>query len=411
MMENMWLYHMHEMQRFGVEPIRYFADLSKKMHANPLSPLSYTNYGRQALAGASLTERMTRRYKKPEFGLTHTEINGKKVAVEEEIVLERTFCNLIHFKRDIKRKNDPQILLIAPMSGHFATLLRGTVEGLLPHADVYITDWADAKDIPQSEGVFDLSSYISYLIDIMRFMGENVHAMAVCQPSVPLYAAVALMSDYKDPCLPKSMTLMGGPIDTRENPTEVNQLAMEKPLSWFENTVVTRVPFNYSGFMRRVYPGFLQLTGFMTMNLERHIGEHVKLFNHLVDGDGDSANSHRKFYDEYLAVADLFAEYYLETIEKVFQKHLLPKGEFDFKGDVIRPSAIKKTSILCIEGERDDISGIGQTKAALTISTGLTASKKQYILQEKVGHYGLFNGRRYREHIVPEILKHMKAAS
>ena len=413
-MENIALYPLHEMHRFSMAPMRYAAHMTKHFHANPMSPLSYTDYGRKVLAGMELVERMTRRYGKPEFGITETEINGKKVKVHDEVVQTRDFCHLRHFVRHTKDKavaNQPKILLVAPMSGHHATLLRGTVEGLLPHADVYITDWVDARETPIHMGDFDLDDYISYLIDFITFLGDDVHTMAVCQPSVPLYAAVALMSAYKDPCTPLSMTLMGGPIDTRANPTQVNQLAMDKPLGWFEQNVISRVPANYPGFTRRVYPGFLQLTGFMTMNLERHIGEHVKLFNHLVEGDGDSAESHRTFYDEYLAVADLDAAFYLQTIEKVFQKHSLPKGEFDYKGDLIKPEAITNTHILCIEGERDDISGVGQTKAALDISTGLAASKKRYHLQESVGHYGIFNGRRYRKHIVPVIIDHMKKAA
>lgn len=401
------------MQRFSMSPLRYAAHMSKHVHANPMSPLSYTNYGRKMLAGMELVERMTRRYGKPEFGITETEIDGKPIKVHDEIVQTRDFCDLRHFVRHTKNKavaNQPKILLVAPMSGHHATLLRGTVEGLLPHADVYITDWVDARETPMHMGDFDLHDYISYLIDFITLLGDNVHTMAVCQPSVPLYAAVALMSAYKDPCTPLSMTLMGGPIDTRANPTQVNQLAMDKPLSWFEQNVVSRVPANYPGFMKRVYPGFMQLTGFMTMNLERHIGEHVKLFNHLVEGDGESADSHKEFYDEYLSVCDLDAAFYLQTIEKVFQKHLLPKGEFDYKGDIIKPEAITKTAILCIEGEKDDISGVGQTKSALDISTGLADSKKRYHLQEGVGHYGIFNGRRYRKHIVPVIIDHMNAA-
>lgn len=410
-MENYALYYLHEMQRFWVAPLRAFANANRRIHSNPMSPMSHTNFGKSLLASSELIERLTRNYTKPEFGITETEINGKKVAVRDKVVHTRSFCQLRYFERDIKRPNDPVILLVAPMSGHYATLLRGTVKGLLPHAHVYITDWADAKEVPLFQGGFDLNDYISYLIDFIHFLGENVHTIAVCQPSVPLFAAAALMNAMKDECTPASMTLMGGPIDTRANPTKVNQHAMDKPLSWFEQHVITRVPFNYPGSMRRVYPGFMQLTGFMTMNLERHIGEHVKLYQHLVQGDGESAEAHRVFYDEYLSVADLPAEFYLQTIDKVFQRHLIPKGEFDYKGHIIKPSAITRTRLLCVEGEKDDISGVGQTKAAIDVCTNLPEDMKQYHLQEKVGHYGIFNGRRYVEHIVPIIMEHIRLAA
>ena len=406
-MENTVLYSFYEMQQNMVTPLRMMANAGKQWHSNPLMPWAYTGPGRTMTAFSELMERMTKRYSKPEFGIDEIEIDGKPYPVTEEIVAEESFCRLRHFKR--KGCSDaPRLLIVAPMSGHHATLLRGTVRDMLPHADVYITDWEDAKEVPYFQGTFTLEDYITYLIEFLHFLGEGTHTMAVCQPAVPLYAAVALMSEDRDPCAPASMTLMGGPIDTRKAPTQVNQLAMKKPLEWFERHVITRVPFNYPGFFRRVYPGFLQLTGFMTMNLERHIGEHFKLFQHLVDGDGDSAEAHRSFYDEYLSVADLPAEFYLQTIEKVFQKQLLPRGKLEYQDKLVNPAAIKKTAILCVEGERDDISGIGQTKAALTISKGLSDSKKHYHLQKGVGHYGIFNGRRYREFIVPVIVDHMK---
>ena len=289
------------------------------------------------------------------------------------------------------------------MSGHHATLLRGTVEALLPHHDVYITDWTDAREVPVFSGTFDLNDYIDYLIEFMCHIGEGVHTMAVCQPSVPLFAAVALLNEKNHPCAPKTMTLMGGPIDTRKAPTQVNTFAKERPIEWFEGHVVSRVPLNYPGFMRRVYPGFLQLTGFMTMNLERHVGEHIKLFNHLVEGDGESAGAHRKFYDEYLAVADLPAEFYIQTVREVFQKHSLPDGKLMHRDRRVKPEAITKTAILAIEGELDDISGVGQTKAAIDIATGLKKADKKYHLQKGVGHYGIFNGRKYRELVRPVI--------
>lgn len=409
MFENAGLYQLYEWQQTLVAPLRIYAHVNKHLHSSPLMPWAYTGFGRTMTAGFELLERVTKRYTKPEFRITETRIDGEKVAVTDEIVFSKPFCQLRHFKRAGKRK-DPAILVVAPMSGHHATLLRGTVAGLLPYADVYITDWVDAREVPVLLGKFDLDDYITYLMEFMRFIGKDVHTVAVCQPAVPLYAAVALMSEDNDPYTPRSMTLMGGPIDTRRGLTQVNQLAMDKPLGWFEQHVITRVPANYPGFMRRVYPGFLQLSGFMQMNLDRHIGEHLKLFQHLVQGDGESATAHRTFYDEYLSVADLPAEFYLQTIDKVFQRQALPRGEFQYQDRLVRPGAIKKTRLLCIEGERDDISGIGQTKAAIRISTGLPDTKKQYYLQRGVGHYGIFNGRKYREFIVPVIMEHIRAS-
>lgn len=400
--ENAGLYSLKEMHHAGLAPTRMMANAAKHMFNNPMNPLSYTGVGRQMAAAGELVERITQNYPKPEFGLTHTNIAGKHVDVWEEIVVEKAFCNLLHFKRSGKH-SDAKLLIVAPMSGHYATLLRGTVEAMLPHHDVYITDWKNAREVPLYKGDFDLNTYIDYVIEFLHTLGAGTHTMAVCQPSVPLLAAVALMNDAKDPCAPPTMTLMGGPVDTRKAPTKVNQFSKEHPLEWFENNVVTRVPLNYPGFMRRVYPGFLQLAGFMSMNFERHAGEHAKLFNHLVQGDGDAANSHRTFYNEYLAVADLPAEFYLQTIEEVFHRHSLPDGKLFHYDTRVNPKAITKTAILAIEGELDDISGLGQTKAALEIATSLADSKKKYHMAAGVGHYGIFNGRKYREQIRPVI--------
>lgn len=410
-MENFGLYQIYEWQRAVMAPMQAYANLSKHFLSNPLMPMAHTNLGRQSAAGFEVLNRMTKNYAKPRFGLRETQIDGKKVRVENRIVKRWNFCHLRHFKRFGVKEKQPKILLIAPMSGHHATLLRGTVQAMLPHADVYVTDWLDARDVPLLEGKFDLNDFIDILRETMQFLGKDTHTVAVCQPAVPLLAAIALMSEDKDPNVPKSMTLMGGPIDTRVGVTKVNELAEQKPLSWFEQNVITRVPANHPGFMRRVYPGFLQLSGFMTMNLDRHIGEHMKLFNHLVDGDGDSADAHRKFYDEYLSVADLTADFYLMTIDKVFQRHLLPKGKLDYRGRLIKPEAITKTALLCVEGERDDISGVGQTKAAMKLCSKLPDSKKRYHLQKGTGHYGIFNGRKYREQILPVILDHIKASA
>ncbi len=409
-MENFALYHMYELHRATVAPVRTMASWMKGSFSHPFSPVTYTGFGRHTAAGLELFDRITRDYTKPRFGLKETEIDGKSVEVTNTVVMKETFCHLRHFKREGLKAVQPKILIVAPMSGHHATLLRGTVSALIPHADVYITDWVDARDVPAMKGGFDLDDYISMVRDCIRFLGKDVHVLAVCQPAVPVLAAVSIMSEADDPYVPKSMTLMGGPIDTRVGITRVNELAQQKPLDWFERNVITRVPVKYPGFLRRVYPGFLQLSGFMQMNLDRHIGEHVKLFQHLVDGDGDSATAHTKFYDEYLSVADITAEFYLQTIDRVFQRHLLPKGELDYRGQRVKPEAITKTALLCVEGERDDISGVGQTKAAMDLCSNIPDARKRYHLQKATGHYGIFNGRKYREQIVPEILDHIHNA-
>jgi poly(3-hydroxybutyrate) depolymerase len=318
-------------------------------------------------------------------------------------VQEKPFGHLLHFSRQVEGRRDPKVIVVAPMSGHYATLLRGTVEAMLPDHDVYITDWIDARDVSLDHGTFTLDDYIDYLIQFMEFLGPDTHVLAVCQPSVPMMAAVSIMAAEDHPCQPCSMVMMGGPIDTRINPTKVNEMATDKPFSWFENTVIQSVPFNHVGRGRRVYPGFLQLQGFMSMNLERHVGEHLKLFHNMVRGDGDSAEQHREFYDEYLSVMDLPADYYLETIRKVFQEHLLPKGELTSRGRKVDPSKIRRTALMTVEGEKDDITGIGQTKAAHALCTNLPDSMQRYHLQAKVGHYGVFNGRRWREEVYPNV--------
>ena len=402
MIENSHLYNMHEMQYASMTPLRMMANASRQLHSHPLNLLSYTHYGRSVAAACEVMERITHRYAKPEFGLTETVIDGKKVAVQEEVLMETPFCRLLHFKRATK-KISPKLLIVAPMSGHHATLLRGTVEAMLPSCDVFITDWVDARNISYSHGAFGFEDYVTHVVDFIEYIGEGTHCMAVCQPSVPLFVAASYMAQTKNPAAPASMVLMGGPIDTREGPTKVNQMASERSLSWFESNVITRVPFNYHGFMRRVYPGFIQLSGFMTLNLERHIDAHVDLFKHLVVGDGESANSHKKFYNEYLSVSDLPAEFYLETIDRVFQRHLLPRGLMTYKGKKIDPSAITKTALLTVEGELDDISGLGQTQAAHKLTPNVPAKMKKHHHQKGVGHYGIFNGRKFREQIVPVI--------
>ncbi|WND02755.1 polyhydroxyalkanoate depolymerase [Temperatibacter marinus] len=394
------LYTFYEMQQMAFAPMRYMATQGQKFYSNPTNPVSHTPAGRFASASFDILEQLTRRYGKPKFGLTSTIIEGQTIEVEEQIVSRRPFGQLKHFKRKT-HCSDPRVLIVAPMSGHYATLLRGTVEALLPDHDVYITDWRDARKIPMTEGSFDLDDYVDYIVDWLEDLGPNTHILAVCQPCVPVYAALALMSEEDHPCTPASMTLMGGPIDTRKSPTEVNQLAQDRPYSWFENNVITMVPAPNPGMMRKVYPGFLQLAGFMTMNLGDHVDKHNEMFEKLVTGDGESANKTRAFYEEYRAVMDMTAEFYLQTIDIVFQRHLLPDGKWVSKGRTIKPEAINETAILAIEGELDDISGQGQTKAALDISTSLPHELKDYYLAPKVGHYGIFNGRRWREDICP----------
>lgn len=405
--ENSGLYSLKEMHSASLAPMRLMANMTKNMFSNPMHPLSYTGLGRHMAAAGELVERITQSYPKPEFGLKHTIIGGKHIDVWDEVVLEKPFCKLRRFTRSGKHK-DEKLLIVAPMSGHHATLLRGTVEAMLPHHDVYITDWIDAREVPMFKGHFDLNSYIDYIIEFVHHLGEGAHTMAVCQPSVPLFAAVALMNAAKDPCTPRTMTLMGGPIDTRKAPTKVNLFSQEHSMEWFETNVVTRVPLNYPGFMRRVYPGFLQLAGFMSMNFDRHVGEHMKLFQHITQGDGEGAAAHRAFYNEYLSVTDLTAEFYLQTIEEVFHKHSLPEGEFYHHDKRVDPKAITKTAILAIEGELDDISGVGQTRAAIEIAKKLPDAKKKYVLQASVGHYGIFNGRKYREQVRPIITNWIK---
>ncbi len=400
------MYQFYELTHAALAPWRAAADTMRLAYKNPLNPWSHTPMGRSMAAGLELFERTTRRYAKPEFGLNKTKLNSGPVEVTEEIVWSKPFCNLIHFRRKLPagHRPDPKILLVAPMSGHYATLLRGTVETLLPKAEVYITDWVDARMVPVLEGRFDLDDYIDYIIEMLHELGPDVNLMAVCQPSVPALAAVAVMETREDPLVPLTMTLMGGPIDTRINPTAVNQLAQEKPIEWFENNVIMNVPWPLPGVGRPVYPGFLQLSGFMSMNLDRHVIAQKDFFVHLVEGDGDSAEKHRDFYDEYLAVMDMTAEFYLQTVQTVFIDHALPKGEMMHRGLPVDTTAIRNVGLLTVEGERDDISGLGQTEAAQTICPNIPEDKRHHYVQPTVGHYGVFNGSRFRAEIAPRIL-------
>jgi len=388
------------------------ADLTRYGLQMPGNPLAYGPYARAVSAGCEMFERVTRQYGKPAFGFTETVVDGAAVPVTERVVWERPFCRLIAFDRAFQAapaEPQPKLLIVAPMSGHYATLLRGTVEAMLPNHRVYITDWTDARMVPLFAGQFDLDDYIDYLQEMFAVLGPDLHVMAVCQPAVPVIAAVALMEAADEPAVPTSMTLMGGPIDTRRSPTAVNCLAQERGQKWFEQNTISLVPPIYPGAWRRVYPGFLQLSGFMAMNLDRHVTAHSDMFDHLVTGDGDSAEKHREFYDEYLAVMDLTAEYYLQTVQTVFVDHALPTGQMKHRGTPVDLGAVRRCAILAVEGENDDISGVGQTKAALDLTPNLPEARKAYHLQAGVGHYGVFNGSRYRAVIAPRIAAFIRA--
>ena len=403
------LYHVYEMQRATLAPMRLMASHALSVLDLPFSPWRGTPMGRLTAAALDHFEHGTRRFGKPEFGLKHTTIDDEAVDVTEEIVHSDIWCDLKRFVRAAERPHDPKVLMVAPMSGHYATLLRGTVKAFLPDHDVYITEWRDARDVPMALPDFGLSDYIETVIGQLRRLGPDVHVLAVCQPSVPVMAAVAMMNEARDPASPNSITLIGGPVDTRQGATSVNDFAKRHSIDWFRRHVIHRVPFGHPGVMRRVYPGFLQLAGFMAMNLDRHVEAHWQMFQHLVEGDGETLASKRRFYEEYRAVMDLPADFYLETIHDVFQEHLLPRGLLRCRGHRIDPSAIRHTAIQTIEGERDDISGIGQTRAAHTITPGLADDRREHYEQEGVGHYGLFNGRRFRNDVAPRIKKFLRA--
>lgn len=394
------LYDAYEMQRSLLAGASTLANFGAGWLNNPANPFAYSHMGPIVASALDVFAHASASRGKPEFGIESTMVDGGTVAVTEEIVLRKPFGQLKRFRRE-GITGSPKLLMVAPMSGHYATLLRGTVERMLPGHDVYITDWRDAKLVPLDAGGFDLDDYIDYLIEYMEAIGPGAHMLAVCQPSVPAYAAAAVMSSARHPCRPKTLTLMGGPIDTRKAPTAVNTLATQRPFAWFEHNVVATVPYLYPGGGRKVYPGFLQLAGFMAMNLGEHLTSHWEMFGHLIDGNGESAEASKHFYDEYRSVCDMTAEFYLQTVDRVFQRHLLPKGEMVHRGVRVDPAAIEDVALLAIEGERDDISGVGQTKAALTISTGLPPRLKRYHLAKGVGHYGIFHGSKWRTRIAP----------
>jgi poly(3-hydroxybutyrate) depolymerase len=397
------LYNAYEWQRAWFAGLGSIAQTSSEWLLSPANPMAYIGTSPVIARGLEVFAHATAPRGKPDFGLTTTIVDGVSVAVSEDILIRKPFGQLKHFNRAVSGRKDPRVLVVTPMSGHYATLLRGTVERLLPDHEVYITDWRDAKLVPTSDGKFDLNDYVDYVIEFLQHLGPGSHVLAVCQPAVPVFAAVAYMSANKDPATPLTLTMMGGPVDTRKAPTSVDDLATERPYAWFEQNVIATVPAMYPGAGRKVYPGFLQLAGFMSMNLANHMKSHWELFKHLVAGDDDSAEATKAFYEEYRSVCDMTAEFYLQTIDVVFQRQAIAKGEFVHRGQIVDPTAIDRTAMLAIEGERDDISGLGQTKAALDLAVKLPESKKQYYMAEGAGHYGIFNGRKWRETIAPVV--------
>jgi poly(3-hydroxybutyrate) depolymerase len=405
------LYQLHEMNRTLLSPLIQWAEASSKLFTNPVSPFAHTPFAQKIAAGYELMFRLGKDYEKPPFGIPSVEIDGLRVSIIEEIELEKPFCKLLHFRKDSGKAhaNQPKVLLVAPLSGHHSTLLRDTVKTLLPEHDVYITDWTDARMVSLDQGAFHLHDYIYYVQDFIRHLSPNLNVISVCQPTVPVLAAISLMASDKEKHLPKTMVMMGGPIDPRKAPTQVNDLATNKPFSWFENNVIYSVPPNYPGYGRRVYPGFLQHAGFVAMNPRRHAQSHWEFYLHLREGDNESAEEHRKFYDEYNAVLDMPAEYYLETIKTVFQDHALPLGTWEVEGKLVRPQDIKDVALFTVEGELDDISGLGQTRAAHELCAHIPKTMKQHFTAPKCGHYGIFSGRRWREVIAPKISEFIRA--
>ena len=408
------LYQLHELNRAFLNPMMQWAETSAKLFSDPVSPLAHTPFSQRIAAGYELLYRLSKEYEKPQFNIDAVPVDGKSVGIVEEVVEEKPFCRLIHFRKDLSARQatalkQPTVLVVAPLSGHHSTLLRETVRALLQEHDVYITDWTDARMVPVEQGSFHLHDYVYYVQDFIRTLGPDVHVISVCQPTVPVLAAISLMASANDPMLPKSMTMMGGPIDARKSPTAVNDLATEKPYSWFENTVIYSVPANYPGFGRKVYPGFLQHAGFVAMNPRRHAQSHWDFYMHLRDGDDASAEEHRKFYDEYNAVLDMPAEFYLETIKVVFQDFDLARGTWEIEGQLVRPQDIKSVALFTIEGELDDISGSGQTQAAQELCSSIPKARKQHFTVPKAGHYGIFSGRRWREIVCPKIGEFIRA--
>jgi poly(3-hydroxybutyrate) depolymerase len=406
----MFLYHVHDWQQAVITPWRIAAEVTQAALKNPFVPLSYMPAARYLAAGAGMMEHTKWPANKPVFGLKAVKMRGRDIDVNEEITAELPFCRLLHFERTAEDpvigdqlSHDPRVLVVAPLAGHHATLLRDTVQALLPDHDGYITDWLDAKMVPLIEGEFDLDANIAVIMEFMRLLGPNLHVIAVCQPTVPVLCAAALLAANGDPAQPRSITLMGGPVDPRTAPTLVTEFARTHSLDWYRRTVIHAVPFYYPGAHRLVFPGFLHLQGFMSMHAGRHIGEQFKQFQNMVRGDDEAAEYHHKFYDEYLAVMDVTAPYYLQTVERVFQNYDLPKGTFRWRGQPVDLKAIQRTAMLVVEGEMDDISAPGQTRAALDLCTNLPQPMKQYHLQIGVGHFGVFSGRKWRNSTQPVV--------
>jgi poly(3-hydroxybutyrate) depolymerase len=395
------LYQIYDWQRAAMEPWRVFAQAANEIYGHPDSPLSYLPGSRNVAAAFDLMTRITQDYERRAFGIAQVRSGEREYAVKEVVDIDKPFCRLLHFEKKGAPKQ-PRVIVFAPLSGHFSTLVRDTVKTMLADHDVWVTDWVDAKEIPITVGAFHFDDYVAYVREFIAFMGPESHAISVCQPTVPVLAGVSLMAAAGEP-IPRTLTMMGGPIDSRRSPTRVNNFAVHRPISWFESKVIHRVPMRFRGYGRRVYPGFLQFAGFVAMNPDRHMESHLQYYQHLVEGDGDSADAHRAFYDEYNAVMDLPAEYYLETVERVFQKHLLPQGQLIVAGERVRPEAIKTAALFTIEGELDDISGNGQTQAAQGLTKGIPAKHKQHFEAKGVGHYGIFSGRKYREMIYPRV--------
>jgi poly(3-hydroxybutyrate) depolymerase len=403
------LYHAHELQRSWLNSASTFASIGVEMLNNPANPLNYVgpmgymNIGPIAASALEVFAHATATYGKPAWNIEAVDAGGESHPVIESTVVNMPFGDLKEFYREDLPEDAPRLLVVAPMSGHYATLLRGTVERMLENYRVFVTDWADAKTVPLHEGEFDLDDYIDYVIAYLEHIGPGANVMAVCQPSVPVFAATAIMNADKHPCTPTTLTMMGGPIDTRCSPTSVNDLAMERPIEWFRHSVIATVPMQYRGAGRRVYPGFMQLAGFMSMNLGNHMMSHYEMFKHLTVGDDESAQATKDFYDEYRSVCDMTAEFYLQTVEEVFQTHSLPNGTFVHRDKPVDLADITETALLAIEGERDDISGLGQTKAALDLTPKLSDRKKRYYMAEGAGHYGIFNGSKWRGKIAPVV--------
>ncbi len=403
------LYSLYELGHWSVAPLRIAAMVQSSFLRSPFNPVADTEIARTTAAASDLFERMTRRYRKPDWDLPTTAIGGEVVPVTIRTAWESPWCKLLHFERaTAKRRNDPKVLLVAPMSGHYATLLRGTVEAFLPEHEVYITDWSDARMVPVLNGRFDLNDFVDHVIAMLREIGPDTHVVAVCQPGPLVLAAASLMSEDNDPCAPATMTFMGSPIDARKSPTVPNKLAETRSIEWFQQHMVHTVPALYPGAFRRVYPGFLQLASFMGMNLTRHVDAHHDFYENLIRGDGDNAQKHREFYDEYLSVMDLSEEFYIQTLREVFQEYSIAKGTFEHRGRLVRPEAITKTALLTVEGENDDISGIGQTQAAHEICKNIPERMRRDYIQKNVGHYGVFNGRRFRTEIYPRMRAFMR---